>query len=103
MQLAASWACWAPGLVAAVKQAIKMFVMDAPSINRMSLSDWRQNHVPYRRDCGLCVEEMGQDTSHRRKRLAGAGDSVYVMSVDVAGPFCRGRGPGLGMEARYML
>ena len=107
MQQTASWACWAPGLVAAVKQAIKMFVSEAPSLNRMSLSDWRQharqNHVPYRRDCGLCVQEMGQDTPHRRKKMAGAGDSVYVMSVDVAGPFCRGWDPGLRMEARYAL
>ena len=107
MQQTAAWAAWAPGLVAAVKQAIKMFLSELPSVRKMSLADRKQhalqNHIPYRRDCGLCVQEMGQDAPHRRKKLADAGNSVYVMSADIAGPFCKGWDPGLSMEARYAL
>ena len=107
MQQTAAWAAWAPGLVAAVKQATRMFLMELPSLRKMSLADWKQhalqNHIPYRRDCGLCVQEMGQDVPHRRKKLADAGNSVYVMSADIAGPFCKGWDPGLSMEGRYAL
>ena len=49
----------------------------------------RQSHIPFRRDCRLCLEEMGQDLPHRRRKKE-KGDAAYVMSVDVAGPFTTG-------------
>ena len=76
-------------------------------VKKMSLDDWRQhvrqNHVPFRRDCRVCVEEMGQDVPHRRRKHRGAGDAVYVLAVDVAGPFVKGWDYGMAKEAKYAL
>ena len=76
-------------------------------MKKMSLDDWRQhvrqNHVPFRRDCRVCVEEMGQDVPHRRRKHRGAGDAVYVLAVDVAGPFVKGWDYGMAKEAKYAL
>lgn len=105
---------WSPGLVEAIKVAIKDFALASTSqtdskinqLKRMSMAEWRQhvrqNHVPFRRDCRLCVEEMGQDVPHRRRPHKG-GESVYVLSVDIAGPFFKGMDYATGHEARYAL
>eukprot|EP00435_Cladocopium_sp_Y103_P050769 s58_g15.t1 len=89
MKQTSTWSAWAPGLV-----------------KKFSIEQWRQhvrqNHVPFRRDCRLCIEEMGQDHPHRRQRGRG-GESVYVLAVDVAGPFARGDDLGAGQKARYAL
>lgn len=57
--------------------------------------------MPFRRDCRLCVEEMGQDHPHRRQKGVG-GESVYVLSVDLTGPYVKGTRLGTGHKAKYM-
>ena len=107
LQESSSWASWSPGLVAAIQVAIKSFMNEGmvPSQKRMTLRDWRQHcqqgHVPYRRDCRLCVQEMGADVPHRR--LKHGGHAVYNLSVDIAGPFHNGWDYGTKTEARYAL
>ena len=106
MEQTHTWSQWAPGLVAAIKQAVRNFVMDTARMKKFSLEEWRkhvkQNHIPFRRDCRLCLEEMGQDLPHRRRKKE-KGDAAYVMSVDIAGPFTTGWDYGKAREARYAL
>ena len=82
------WSAWAPGLVRAIQLAIMKLQDVASQMKKFSIEQWRQhvrqNHIPFRRDCRLCIEEMGQDLPHRRRRGVG-GESVCVMAVDVAG------------------
>ena len=98
LRQSSSWAAWSPGLCAAIKEAI-------PQLRKMTMADWKAhveaNHVPFRRDCRLCLQEMGQDLPHRRK-LSG-GDAAYVLSVDIAGPFHKGWDYGDAKEAKYAL
>ena len=107
LQESSSWASWSPGLVAAIQVAIKSFMNEGmvPSQKRMTLRDWRQHcqqgHVPYRRDCRLCCQEMGADMPHRR--LKHGGHAVFNLSVDIAGPFDNGWDYGTKTEARYAL
>eukprot|EP00435_Cladocopium_sp_Y103_P074561 s444_g49.t1 len=106
MKQTSTWSAWAPALVKAIQTAIMQFQDAAPQVKKFSIVQWqqhvRQNHVPSRRDCRLCIEEMGQDLPHRRRRGLG-GESVYVVAVDVAGPFAKGDGLGAGQKARYAL
>ena len=105
MRQTSSWASWSPGLVSAVKVAIREFVNKGGQLKKlkMSLEDWRrhvaQNHIPYRRDCRLCIERMGQDCAHRRRKPGG--EMVYNLSVDLIGPFCQGWDYGRKQEAKY--
>ena len=59
MKTTSSWAAWSPGLVEAVKESITMIVNTEVKLKKMSMDDWRQhvaqNHVPYRRDCRVCM------------------------------------------------
>ena len=110
LEQTASWAEWSPGLVQAIKLALQAslkMMEDRTRIQKMTVEDWRQHcrqgHVPFRRDCRLCVEEMGQDAPHRRRKHKGAGDSVYVMAADVVGPFVKGLDYGMAREAKYAL
>ena len=59
-------------------------VGDAVSMKRPSASQWK-DHIRFHRGCRTCRQEMGCDTPHWRRRDA---SSSYVMSADVAGPFC---------------
>ena len=58
--------------------------------------------MPFRRDCRLFVVEMGQDHPHRRQKGVG-GESVYVLSVDLTGPYVKGTRLGTGHKAKYMM
>ena len=102
----ASWAEWAPGFVAAIKVAIQDFLENSVQLKKaLTLEQWKQhvkqNHVPYRRDCRVCVECMGQDAPHRRQQQSGS--MAYNLSMDIAGPFRIGWDFGYGQEARYGL
>ena len=103
----ASWAAWSPGLVAAVKMAFRNFMKGGPKCKRFTVDEWRQhvrqNHVPFRRDCRVCIEEMGQDLPHRRRKASEAGESAYVLAVDVIGPFKEGWDYGRKETAKYAM
>ena len=106
MRQTSTWSAWAPGLVRAIQLAIMQLQDVAPQVKKFSIEQWRQhvrqNHIPFRRDCRLCIEEMGQDLPHRRRRGLG-GESVYVMAVDVAGPFIKGSDLGGSQDMKYAL
>ena len=103
----ASWAEWAPGFVAAIKVAVKDFLSSDVKLKKatLTLAQWKQhvkqNHIPYRRDCRVCVECMGQDAPHRRQQQSGT--MAYNLSMDIAGPFRSGWDFGYGQEAKYGL
>ena len=84
MQQTSTWASWSPGLVSGVKMAIREFVKGGCHVKKvkMTLEDWRkhvaQNRIPYRRDCRLCIERMGQDCPHRRRKPGG--EMVYKVT-----------------------
>ena len=103
-----SWAQWSPGLVAAIKHALRKHLerMDEENmkVSKMNLQDWKQHiaqqHSPYRRDCRTCLETMGVSEPHRRQKTGG---SSYVLSADIIGPFAEGVDAGTGRKARYIL
>ena len=105
LEQTSSWSSWAPGLTQAIKESIKQ--MSTVGIKRLSLDEWRQhvrqNHTPYRRDCRLCVQEMGAGEPHRRRGPHHKGESAYCLSVDITGPFVTGWDYGTGCQARYGL
>ena len=93
--------------VSAVKVAIgERLSPDVKLRKALSLDEWRQHvrqgHVPYRPDCRLSVEEMGQDHPHRRQKDAG-GQASYVLSVDLTGPCVVSTDLGTGHKAKYMM
>eukprot|EP00435_Cladocopium_sp_Y103_P061147 s73_g22.t1 len=81
LQQTSSWSSWAPGLTAAIKESIKKIPM--AGLKRLSLDEWqqhvRQNHTPYRRDCRLCIQEVG--AGHQAK---------YALLVTVPIPIADG-------------
>ena len=48
---------------------------------------YANNHVPYRRDCGVCVEAASRGRPHRRQKHP----ATQVLAVDVWGPLKPGR------------
>ena len=83
----ATWSTWAPGLLAALKVVIPKFrdgQAQQPMLSKLDLAGWKRHlqaqHVPYRRDCKVCLETMGSAEPHRRKK---GQESAFVMSVDI--------------------
>lgn len=103
-----SWAAWAPGLVRAVKDALRVHlgtqVLGSTALKGMSLEAWRDHvrrgHIPYSRDCRTCLREMGVDAHHRRQKGCGY---AYTMSADVVGPFEPGFDAALKGRAKYAV
>ena len=108
-----SWAAWAPGLVAAIKESLRRLLGvleeegrngDAHNMSKMDLAAWhrhiKQGHIPFRADCRICGEAMGCDKPH--KRLGGSA-TKFTMSADLCGPFPAGRDLGTGVTCKYAL
>lgn len=105
----ASWSTWAPGLMAALKIVIPKFLMgqaQQPMLSKLDLAGWKKHlqaqHVPYWRDCKVCLKTMGSAEPHRRKK---GQESAFVMSVDICGPFKRGTDLGVSKrrKVKYAL
>ena len=100
--------------MAAVKESLKMYLdmLDAhgaevrsdPQLRKLDMASWRkhvrQQHVPFRKDCRVCLESMGTSHPHRRSHNA---SSSFTMSLDLAGPYQVGRDLGTGKSCRYMM
>ena len=58
----------------------------ARAVKQHDLSKWRDHlengHVPFRRDCQMCVEGAGLGIQHRRVRFP----QSYTLSIDLFGP-----------------
>ena len=105
----ATWSTWAPGLVAALKVVIPKLLdgqAQQPMLSKLDLAGWKHHlqaqHVPYRRDCRVCLETMGSAEPHRRKK---GQESAFVMSVDICGPFTKGTDLGVSKrrKVKYAL
>ena len=94
LQFSKTLAAWAPGLKAVLVKVIHRVAEGVePIVKKLSLEEldeirkWEahvsQGHLPYRRDCSVCVEACGRDRPHRRQPTGEA----FTMSLDIAGPF----------------
>ena len=89
-------AVWAPGLVDAVEREIQEFsggcrIQALTAKQRHELDGYRRHcnndHLPYRRDCAVCVESAGRDRARKKIQHPEA----YCWSMDLAGPFRDGK------------
>ena len=100
-------AAWAPGLVDAIAQSVlasgtERQVKALSKGERDEASMWESHfaagHIPFRRDCMLCVESMGRDRYRKRQ----SHPALHTMSVDVAGPFDPGQDQEIN-QPRYLM
>ena len=89
-QQTASWAEWAEGLMAAIKESIVILGVekglgDSQLKRLLNREEWRQHilqgHRPFRRDCRACVLDMANGPQHRRRQHGGT--SAWSLGVDV--------------------
>ena len=89
-------AAWAPGLVDAVEREVAAIsgecqVKALSAKQRKELQEYqrhcKEDHLPYRRDCAVCVEAAGRDRAHRRIK----NPEAFSWSMDLAGPFHEGK------------
>ncbi|CAE7412998.1 GIP [Symbiodinium sp. CCMP2592] len=83
---------WAPGFVQAIVYALQRW--PCYRLMKFTQADWEQhvanNHVPYRRDCAVCVHGAGNGRRHHGV----VHPDVYCMSADIAGPIrVKGKDP----------
>ena len=100
---------WAPGLVEVLKVVVKRKATEVPNMKVLSAKDkeamrsWQahvdMNHLPYRRDCGVCVESMGKDRPRRRIKAP----EPFTLSLDVGGPFVKGQDQIQYHDPRYFM
>ena len=97
LQFSKSLAAWAPGLKAVLFKVIHRVAGGLePMMKKLSSEEleeirkWEahvsQGHIPYRRDCAVCVEACGRDRPHNRRPTGEA----FTMSLDIAGPYDTG-------------
>ena len=99
------WACWAPGLVKAIAEALDEFLLEKPpKVCTLESSEERMRrhilagHLPCWKRCRACLEGRARDRAHHRQGVV----ETSVLSVDLAGPFQKGNdesSPG----AKYAL
>ena len=111
-----TWAAWAPGLKAAVAEAISRWIRrEAPpregledptgvvyaeddvrpvgvaAIGNVALQQWKQHymqdHMPARRDCSHCVRSQGRSRAHRRV----CHPESFTLSLDMSGRMTGGK------------
>ena len=106
----ATWSTWAPGLIAALKVVIPKFLdgqAQQPMLSKLGLAGWKRHlqaqHVPYRRDCKVCLETMGSAEPHRRKE--GSRICFRYVSGYICGPFTKGTDLGVSKrrKVKYAL
>ena len=89
-------AAWAPGLVDAIALALRK--CPQYKVYRVTPADWERHvanhHIPYPRDCAVCVHGAGVG----RRHAGVAHPDAYCMSADVAGPI-RTRPKGVKEES----
>ena len=87
---------WAPGMKTAIVLALERWSF-RPALRPMTKKQWRdhiaRNHLPFRRDCSICVTSGGTGRRHGKIEHP----SQFTLSADVAGPLKR---PGLDSNSR---
>ena len=100
---------WAPGMVNAIVEAMRKLKAEEEKMvktlttkERAEIVDWEAHfasgHIPFRRDCMLCLESMGRSRPRRRQ----SHPDSYTMAVDIAGPFQQGEDQELH-NPRYLM
>lgn len=111
------WACWAPGLKAAIAEALRrwMFAKAPPkdpmvlqptptirSVGAVALQQWKQHylqdHMPARRDCSHCLRAQGRSRPHKRLEHPEA----FTLSLDLSGKLDKGKDQSPG-TFRYII
>ncbi|CAE7303293.1 GIP, partial [Symbiodinium sp. CCMP2456] len=86
------------GVLASLTRRSWMDINEEAHVAKLDVRDWKlhlqRDHLPYRRDCKVCVERSS-GRPHRRVRHPAA----YALSIDTAGPF---RTKGIG-GYKYLL
>ena len=125
--LSKTWAAWAPGMKAAVAEAISRWIRrEAPpregpedptgvvyaeddvrpvgvaAIGNVALQQWKQHylqdHMPARRDCSHCVRSQGRSRAHRRV----VHPEAFTLSLDMSGRMTGGKDQTPG-TCKYFL
>ena len=118
MKASRAWATWAPGLIAAVREALRLHVKRGDSLRaavatepkaaKLNMNQWRdhvlQGHQLFVRTAELALnawERMGHIVDFE----GGEHGSVpsYCMSADIVGPFVTGDDLGLNRVGKYLL
>ena len=104
MKQSRTWAKWAPGLVDAIREAFRCWSKSSVverereseelaavrALSKQKKEMWHKHlmndHVPFRRDCPVCVSSAARSKPHRRQSCP----KTQVLSIDVAGPFVSG-------------
>ena len=123
-----TWAAWAPGLKAAVAEAISRWVRrEAPpregledptgvvyaeddvrpvgvaAIGNVALQQWKQHymqdHMPARRDCSHCVRSQGRSRAHRRV----CHPESFTLSLDMSGRMTGGKDQTPGTNKYFLV
>ena len=90
--LSGQWAKWAPGLVKAMSAMIRCHIQKAQgkirpqriaSISADFICHVQRGHIPFRRDCQICLQGAAQMRAHRKVLHP---DS-WTLSMDLSGPF----------------
>ena len=109
MRMSKELAEWAPGLVEVLKMVVRRKAGEGPRVKvlttkeKEAMRSWQahvdMNHLPYRRDCGVCVESMGKDRPRRRIKAP----EPFTLSLDVGGPFVKGQDQVQYHDPRYFM
>ena len=123
-----TWAAWAPGLKAAVAEAISRWIRrEAPpregpedptgvvyaeddvrpvgvaAIGNVALQQWKQHymqdHMPARRDCSHCVRSQGRSRAHRRV----CHPESFTLSLDMSGRMTGGKDQTPGTNKYFLV
>ena len=109
MDASKEWAAWSPGLVAALRTSMQVYLdhrdqLLAQRLKKMNMDEWKKHvlaqHRPYRRDCRRCLELAGVDSPHRRTHND---SSAYCLSIDIVGPYPIGKDDGRKRPGKYIL
>ena len=90
---------WAPGFVREVASQLQLQVFNGGlKMNKVSWEEHvHQGHTPFRRDCVICQEASARGRMHDKVRHP----KVGILSLDVSGPYVKGK--DVGGEAKFML
>ena len=116
LEMSADLAEWAPGLVEAILDGVRRQVAisrsrseGAPEVCRLAAQQrrdadgWRRHcqagHLPYRRDCEVCLECAGKDRPRRRVPCP----ESFCLGLDLMGPFREGKDQEVKPMAKYAM
>ncbi|CAE7924124.1 unnamed protein product, partial [Symbiodinium sp. KB8] len=102
MAMSKSWSMWAPGLTLRIKRCLRAWLAHSSFVEHQAVSEERaahlakltaeeseyrdhclRGHIPFRKDCEVCIRASGKDRRHLRQKYG----SAYTLSLDLGGPW----------------